>query len=218
MTAELISNYLVGDLGRGMATTKTALVLIEFQREWLDPEIGKLYGLIDDREQFAAAQAGAEEALVRARAEERCLVVHVPCLFRPGYPEAGTHPAGLFSAIPQSGTWTDAGRDFAVPFLPLPDEYVVAGRVGASAFAHSDLDIYLRQQGVTEVLLAGFALHVCVESTLRAAHDLGYDATVLLDASSSFTAAQRDYFLTEVVHHFGRHSTVREALPSTVDT
>jgi nicotinamidase-related amidase len=49
----------------------------------------------------------------------------------------------------------------------------------------------------------GYALHVCVESTLRTAHDLGYDAILIEDACSAFTAQQKTYVLGEIVHHFG---------------
>jgi hypothetical protein len=39
--------------------TRAALVLIEFQNEWLHPN-GRINLLIQDREQFAAARSGAQ--------------------------------------------------------------------------------------------------------------------------------------------------------------
>jgi nicotinamidase-related amidase len=187
-----------------------ALLLIEFQREWLDEDEGKLYHMMEDREQFEASQQGARVALQAAR-ESEMPVIHAPALFEVGYPEIGGQgTAGLFKAIPNAGTWTDAGRPFADGFEPEEGEFVVGGRIGASAFAHSNLDAYLRNNGITDVYLAGYALHVCVESTLREGHDLGYTMHVIEDATSAFTAKQREHVLDEVVHHYGLHLTTDE--------
>jgi nicotinamidase-related amidase len=49
----------------------------------------------------------------------------------------------------------------------------------------------------------GYALHVCVESTVRAAHDLGYEVIVIEDACSAFNKEQKQYFLESILHHFG---------------
>lgn len=186
-----------------MMDASSALLLIEFQREWLDPKIGKLNALIKDRSQFSASVEGARRALRVARASDMH-VVHVPCLFEPGYPEIGGRgTAGLFAAIPDAGTWTGTGRLFAKDFQPLDGEFVVAGRVGASAFSHSNLDAYLRNNDVTDLYLAGYALHVCVESTLRVGHDLGYSVHVVEDATSAFTSDQRRHVIDHVVPHFG---------------
>ncbi|GAB4424152.1 MAG: hypothetical protein OHK0015_02580 [Chloroflexi bacterium OHK40] len=185
----------------------SALVMIEFQREWLDPSIGKLDRLMQDRAQFARSQEGARRALAAAR-QYGIAVVHVPCLFKPGYPEIGGGlGGGLFRAIPNAGTWTSDGGQFAAGFEPLPGEFVVEGRVGASAFASSNLDIYLRTNRLDTLYLAGYALHVCVESTLRHGHDLGYAMHVLEDACSAFTPEQRRHVLEDVVHHYGHHLT-----------
>jgi nicotinamidase-related amidase len=182
---------------------RTALVLIEFQKEWLDPELGRLDRLVQDRAAFSQSATQAKRLTDAARAAG-LRIVHVPCLFQPGYPEiAGGLDAGLFHAIPKAGTWIGAGRPFAEGFEPAAGEFVVSGRVGASAFSHSNLDIYLRSNGLRHLLLAGYATHVCVESTLRQGHDLGYRVTLISDACAAFTRAQQSHVLDEVVHHFG---------------
>lgn len=60
------------------------------------------------------------------------------------------------------------------------------------------------------MLIAGFALHVCIESTLRQAHDLGYRCLIICDATAAFTQDQRRHVLDEVIHHFGAAVTVEE--------
>jgi nicotinamidase-related amidase len=49
----------------------------------------------------------------------------------------------------------------------------------------------------------GYALHVCVESTLRAAHDIGYQSIIIEDAAAAFNQQQKEYFMDHVIHHFG---------------
>ena len=179
----------------------TALVLIEFQREWLS-DTGKLNGLVEDRTQLAEALEGASRALNAAR-RAGLAVLHAGLRFEAGHPELGKGGSGLRGAIPRVGTFIGAAADFVPPFVPKPGELVVSGRTGASAFAGSNLDALLRNLRIETVLLAGFALHVCVESTMRQAHDLSYRAVLIEDACATFTGAQRDHVLYDVVHHFG---------------
>ncbi|GAB7081289.1 cysteine hydrolase family protein [Megalodesulfovibrio paquesii] len=184
----------------------TALVFIEFQQEWLAPQGRLRQLLIRDEPDFLAATARAAELLAAGRAHG-WRIVHAGLDLRqdPHYLvfNRGQHVSGLRAAIPNAGTWTGAGAEFAPPFTPRDGEYVVQGRAGASVFRHSTLDPFLRHAGVRTVVLLGFALHVCVESSLREAHDLGYNAVVPTDACGVFEPAQRSYFETHIIHHFG---------------
>lgn len=193
-----------------------ALVMVEFVNEWLDPQ-GKLHGLIQDKPAFARSQEAGKRALEAAR-QAGMPVIHATLQLSPDYRELGRKPFGLRGAIPKAGTWQkqDTGWQFSPPFTPKPNEFVISGRAGASAFAASDLDNYLRGQGITRVYLAGYATHVCIESTLRAAHDLGYEPVILSDATAAFTAQQQQHVLNDVVHHFGWAMTTQafiETLP-----
>lgn len=188
---------------RGPSADRSALLMIEFVNEWLAPE-GKLRHLLRDKEQFEGSQPAAQQALAAAR-KSGMQVVHVTLQLSSDYRELGRARFGLRGAIPMAQTWRkeDSGGQFHPSFSPRPQEFVVSGRAGASAFAASDLDNYLRGQGITRLYLAGYATHVCIESTLRAAHDLGYEPVVLTDATAAFTAHQKQYFLNDVVPHFG---------------
>lgn len=183
---------------------RTALVLIECQNEWLAPN-GKLQVVIEDRPQFERAAKGALTLLQLAR-DAQLSVAHVGLRFAKGHPEMGAGGFGLRGAIKQFGTFPSASpaSEFAPGFTPRTGEFVVHGRVGGSAFAGSNLDIWLRNNAIDTVILAGFALHVCVESSLRAAHDLGYFSYVAQDATAAFNSAQRKHVLDDVVPHFGK--------------
>ncbi|MFW5653154.1 MAG: cysteine hydrolase [Planctomycetota bacterium] len=182
---------------------RAALVLIEFQNEWVSEE-GRLRFLIEDQAQFDAAVQGGREALQIAR-QAGLPVFHVGLRFTEGYPEFRPAAHGLRGAIPNAQTWlaSTGGAAFHPDFQPLDHEIVIRGRNGASGFAGSDLHEQLQREGIETLYLAGFAMHVCVESTLREAHDRGYAAILLEDASAAFNAAQRKYVLNHIVHHFG---------------
>ncbi|GAA1695328.1 hydrolase [Nonomuraea maheshkhaliensis] len=51
-----------------------------------------------------------------------------------------------------------------------------------SAFYGTDLDPQLRRRGVTQVVLAGIATSIGVESTARAAYEHGYNVALVTDA------------------------------------
>lgn len=130
----------------------------------------------------------------------------------PGYLlfAGGRGKLGLGGAIPHAGTWGDEGSRFVEPFVPREGEFVVQGRSGASVLKNSTLDPFLRNNDVRTLLLCGFATHVCVESSLREAHDLGYETYVVSDACAAFERSQHEHVLQHVVHHFGDHVTSAE--------
>jgi len=66
----------------------------------------------------------------------------------------------------------------------LPEETVIEKPL-PNAFAHTSLHEALEATGRKSLIIAGFMTHMCVSSTARAALDLGYQTTVLADASAT---------------------------------
>ena len=188
----------------------SALVMIEFQREWLGPD-GRLTKFMKDTVQFENSKKQAKMALEAAR-KSGMPVVHVGLFLNGNYAGLGGHHAkfGLRKVIQKYGTWKENGCKFAEGFEPHNDEFIVQGRLGMSGFSGSNLDSYLRNNQINRIYLAGYALHVCVESTLRDGHDRGYEVILLEDATSAFNSEQQNYVLKNVVHHFGSHISVEE--------
>jgi nicotinamidase-related amidase len=58
-----------------------------------------------------------------------------------------------------------------------------------SSFEQTDLDAELKRLGVTDLVLAGFMTHVCVNSTARAAFNHGYRTTVVGNATATRSLA-----------------------------
>lgn len=185
---------------------RLALVLIEFQQEWLADDGVLRRQLVRDEAGFSAAANVAADVLEAAR-RYGWRIVHAGLDLRqdPAYQvfAGGRDVLGLRQAIPGAGTWRGEGPDYPEPFTPRSNEYVIAGRSGASVLKNSTLDPYLRNNDVRTLLLMGFATHVCVESTLREAHDLGYNAIVVHDGCAAFDVAQHAHVREHVIHHFG---------------
>ncbi len=190
---------------------KSALILIETQNEWMHTD-GKLYkALVKDKEMMQTSIENIEKALDYAR-KNNIEIIHVGLRFEKGYPELANGKSGLRKAIPNAGTFpiNGFGSQFYETVKPIEGEFVVTGRVGASGFTGSNLDVYLRNNKIENLYLVGYATHVCVESTFRDGHEKGYNTYVISDATSAFKKVQQEYFLSEIVHHFGEHLTTSE--------
>ncbi len=187
-----------------------ALLMIEFQNDWLSSE-AVLNGYMKDRPQLESSIVGAKRALGFARKND-WHIIHIGYHFKKGYPEFGSRETGMWGLIKQSQTFLigSRGSEYHADFAPTEGEFEVSGRTGVNAFSGSNLDNYLRNHGLSEIYLAGYAMHACVESTFRAAHDLGYIPTVISDASATFSAEMKQHFLENIVYAFGNQITSRE--------
>lgn len=72
----------------------------------------------------------------------------------------------------------------ADPVAPARGEMVIT-KAYPSSFEKTELDAELKRLGVTDLVLAGFMTHVCVNSTARAAFNLGYRPTVVAAATAT---------------------------------
>jgi len=82
------------------------------------------------------------------------------------------------------GTWGAAFRD---EFLPAPGEIVAGEHWCSSGFANTDLDLQLKKHGIHKLIVIGLIAHTCIEATVRFAAELGYDVTVVRDATADYS-------------------------------
>lgn len=185
---------------------RTALIFIEFQNEWIGDNGVLKERLIKDKTGLQNAIGNASKVIDAAREAEWTIAHAGLDLSRdPTYElfNNGENVLGLRKAIPSARTWQDTGAAFVEPFVPRDGEFVTAGRSGASVLKNSTLDPFLRNRNIDTLFLMGFATHVCVESTLREAHDIGYNVYVVADACAAFEQPQHDHVRNHVIHHFG---------------
>jgi len=139
---------------------RSALLLI-------DPQLEYMTGVVPLKGIDAAVEEAAR-LLDLARAQ-RVPVFHIVHHGRPG--AAAFNPQGPHVAI--------------IPALaPQGDEAVIIKSL-PNAFAGTDLHRLIQETGRKELIIAGFATHMCISATTRAALDLGYRSTVVSNATAT---------------------------------
>jgi len=79
------------------------------------------------------------------------------------------------------------GGEWHPDFAPRKGDFVAKEHWSGSGFANTDLDLLLKQQRISQIVLVGLIANTCVESTARAAVDLGYHVTLVRDATAAFS-------------------------------
>jgi nicotinamidase-related amidase len=82
------------------------------------------------------------------------------------------------------GTW---GGEFRAEFVPKPGEIVAQEHWCSSGFANTDLDLQLKKHGIHQLIVIGLIAHTCIEATVRFAAELGYEVTVVKDATADYS-------------------------------
>lgn len=72
---------------------------------------------------------------------------------------------------------------------PRPGERVIVKDVN-SGFVGTELEINLRRDGVSRLVVAGFFTNMCVDTTVRAAGNMGYDTYLVHDACAAGNRAE----------------------------
>src|SRR5215831_6498795 len=78
------------------------------------------------------------------------------------------------------GTW---GGEIRSEFAPRPGDIVAQEHWCSSGFANTDLDLQLKKHGIHQLIVIGLIAHTCVEATVRYAAELGYEVTMVKDAT-----------------------------------
>jgi ureidoacrylate peracid hydrolase len=82
------------------------------------------------------------------------------------------------------GTW---GGEIRSEFAPQPGDVVALEHWCSSGFANTDLDLQLKRHGIQRLIVIGLIAHTCVEATVRFAAELGYDVTMVRDATADYS-------------------------------
>ena len=186
------------------APERTALVVIDMQRDFLEPGgFGETLG--NDVGLLAPAIAGTARLLRAARAAGM-LIVHTRECHRPdlsdcppakrgrGAPSLRIGDVGPMGRILIAG---EPGADIIPALAPLAGELVI-DKPGKGAFHATDLHALLGARAITHLLFAGVTTEVCVQTTMREANDRGYDCLLVEDATDSYFPAFKQAVLDMV--------------------
>ena len=92
-----------------------------------------------------------------------------------------------------------------------PSDHVVTKRTWG-AFTNTDLDAWLKKNGVTQVVCCGIATSAGVESTARFAQELGYNITLTTDAMTDMSAEAHENSVKRIFPRLGETGTTAEIL------
>ncbi|MCK9923494.1 cysteine hydrolase [Frankia sp. AgPm24] len=170
----------------------TALVLIDMQRDFLEPggfgeslgnDVGQLRGTIEPLRAVLAAARAAGLTVIHTREG------HLPDLS--DLPAAKLHRGNATLRIGDVGPKGrilirgEYGQDIIDELAPIDGETVI-DKPGKGAFYATAFGDVLRAKGITSLVVTGVTTEVCVHTTVREANDRGYECLVLSDCVGSY--------------------------------
>jgi ureidoacrylate peracid hydrolase len=166
----------------------TGLVVIDPYNDFIS-EGGKVW----DRLKVVAEANGCiqhmSQVLEAARDADIQVFYALHRRYRPGDYENWTYIAPIQKAAWsrktfEFGSW---GGQLRTEFEPQPGDVVAQEHWCSSGFANTDLDVLLKRQGIHQLIVIGLIAHTCLEATVRFGAELGYQVTVVEDATASYS-------------------------------
>jgi nicotinamidase-related amidase len=171
---------------------RTALIIIDMQRDFLEPggfgeTLGNDVGLL-------AAAIGPCARVLEAARRTGLAVIHTreghrpdlsdapPAKIERGAPAMRIGDRGPMGRILVRG---EPGHQIVSALAPAPGEPVV-DKPGKGAFYQTDLELMLQNRGIESLLVCGVTTEVCVHTTVREANDRGFRCIVVGDACGSY--------------------------------
>ena len=171
---------------------KTALVIIDMQRDFIEPggfgetlgnDVSLLEAIVPACQAVLAAWRIAGGLVVHTREAHRPdLTDCPPAKLNRGNPCLRIGDVGPMGRILIAG---EPGNQIIPALAPMPDEIVI-DKPGKGAFYATPLHNMLKQQGITHLIFMGVTTEVCVQTSMREANDRGYDGLLLTDCTESY--------------------------------
>ena len=141
----------------------TALIVIDIQNDYF--ENGRMELVNPDK-----AAANAAKVIDWFRKNNKDNIFHVQHI-------AADPALGFF--LPDT-----EGAEIHETVQPLENENLIVKNF-PNSFLKTDLESKLKEKGVTDVVVVGMMTHMCIDATVRAAVDLGYNTLLIEDACAT---------------------------------
>ena len=132
-----------------------------------------------------AATAAYRSAVARAVAA--CHAAGVPVIFC-----NDAHIRGIDRELELWGEHGVVGESRIFPQIEVGEGDIIIPKRRYSGFFQTDLDLTLRELGVTTVIAVGADTNICVLHTLADAYFLGYASVVVTDATMTFLCGTQE--------------------------
>jgi nicotinamidase-related amidase len=182
----------------------TALLAIDFQRDFLEPHGGCNTNELGT-ERLATAVPGAMAAVEAARAAG-LMIIHTRESYAPDLSDVNPLKkqmgyVGILGPLGRCLIRGEPGCDFVSEMRPRPEELIV-DKAGFSAFYGTDLEEKLAAGGISHLIFTGITYQCCVHSTLRDAVDRGYYCLTLDDACAALDP-KLESAVRQIIHSEG---------------
>ena len=158
----------------------TALIIVDIQNDYFPN--GKM-----ELSNPEKAAANAAKVLEWFRQNNKDNIFHVQHI-------AGDPALGFF--LPDT-----EGAEIHETVQPLENESIIIKHF-PNSFLKTELESKLKEKGITKVVVVGMMTHMCIDATVRAAVDLGYETTLIEDACATRDLSYQDKVVpAEQVHY-----------------
>ncbi len=80
------------------------------------------------------------------------------------------------------------GCEISERIKPQPDDKVIV-KYYPNSFLETELDSYLKEKAIKKLIVCGMMTHMCVDTTVRAAMDYGYEVDLVADGCTTMDLA-----------------------------
>jgi ureidoacrylate peracid hydrolase len=167
---------------------RTGLVVIDPYNDFIS-EGGKVWDRLRGVAEANKCVPHMSQVLDTARSASIRVFYALHHRYRPGDYEGWKYIAPIQKAAWshkafEYGTW---GGQIRREFEPRPGDIVAQEHWCSSGFANTDLDLLLKRHGIQQLIMIGLIAHTCLEATVRYGAELGYEVTVVKDATASYS-------------------------------
>jgi nicotinamidase-related amidase len=177
------------------ALHKTALVIIDMQRDFVEPggfgetlgiDVSLLTAIVPACQRVLSAWRAAGGLVVHTRESHKADLSDCPPAKRErGNPSLRIGDVGPMGRILVAG---EPGNQIIAALAPQAEEIVI-DKPGKGMFYGTDLQAQLHWRGISHLIFMGVTTEVCVQTSMREANDRGYDGLLLTDCTESYFPA-----------------------------
>ncbi|MBI5279998.1 MAG: cysteine hydrolase [Burkholderiales bacterium] len=181
--------------GFAFEPARTALVIIDMQRDFVEPggfgeslgnDVSRLTAIVPACRRVLDAWREAGGMVVHTREAHRGDLADCPPAKRNrGAPRLRIGDVGPMGRILVAG---EPGNQIVAELAPQPGEWEI-DKPGKGAFYATFLHDKLQRAGVTHLVFMGVTTEVCVQTSMREANDRGYECLLLEDCTESYFPA-----------------------------
>ena len=167
---------------------ETAIILIDPYNEVLS-DGGKVWPKLKEVAESVNLHENIRKILKLSRSLGIKVFIAPHRKWRQGDVESWHHPMKAHRALKDYKLYAEGtfGGEWYPDFEPQEGDIVCYEHWGMGGFAHTDLDLLLRQHDIKSIILIGVTAPGCVESTGRQGMELGYAVTLVKDATAAYS-------------------------------